>query len=412
MKKMQQRLIKWIKAHKKQLIAAGLSIAVLVGTVMGIKNRASIVKLWHDLRNAVKASDIIKVTPIPVAETVQEVLIVPVQTHQLEPFEVCKHIRNLSSGREASELKKARKLANNNYTAYLKISDGCDNRCAYCAIPLIRGEFVSREPEKIIYEANRLAECGYKELIVLQQDTTKYGVDFDDKSINIVFLLKELLKVKSLDYIRLLYLYPDEISEELIDLISKEPRLTPYFDIPIQHSEDKILELMNRRGNKNYLRNLFKRIREKCPNAVLRTTVMVGFPGETEDDFKGLLDFIQEIEFDHLGCFSYSREEDTPAYNFPNQLDEEIKKKRLDEVMRLQQKISYRKNKLHIGEVMEGLVVGTDHDYYCLRSYWNAPDDVDGKILFKCDSKIEIGQKIKVKITSAFVYDLLGEAIL
>lgn len=304
-----------------------------------------------------------------------------------------------------------RMISTGDFSAYLKIGEGCSNKCAYCAIPLIRGEFVSREPEKIIYEANRLAECGYKELIVLQQDTTKYGVDFDDKSINIVYLLKELLKVKSLDYIRLLYLYPDEISEELIDLISKEPRLTPYFDIPIQHSEDKILELMNRRGNKNYLRNLFNRIREKCPNAVLRTTVMVGFPGETEDDFKGLLNFIEEIEFDHLGCFAYSREEETPAYNFPNQVDEEIKKKRLDEVMKLQQKISYRKNKLHIGEIMEGLVVGTDHDYYCLRSYWNAPDDVDGKILFKSDSKIEIGQKAKVKITAAFVYDLLGEAI-
>lgn len=304
-----------------------------------------------------------------------------------------------------------RVISTGDFSAYLKIGEGCSNKCAYCAIPLIRGDFVSRDPNKIINEAKKLAEYGYKELVVLQQDTTKYGVDFDDKNINIVYLLNELLKVKSLDYIRLLYLYPDEISEELIDLISKEPRLTPYFDIPIQHSEDKILELMNRRGNKNYLRNLFNRIREKCPNAVLRTTVMVGFPGETEDDFKGLLNFIEEIEFDHLGCFAYSREEETPAYNFPNQVDEEIKKKRLDEVMKLQQKISYRKNKLHIGEIMEGLVVGTDHDYYCLRSYWNAPDDVDGKILFKSDSKIEIGQKAKVKITAAFVYDLLGEAI-
>ena len=303
-------------------------------------------------------------------------------------------------------------ISTGDFSAYLKIGEGCSNKCAYCAIPLIRGDFVSRDPKNIIREANKLAEEGYKELVVLQQDTTKYGVDFEDKSINIVSLLKELLKVKSLDYIRLLYLYPDEITDELIDLIASEPRLTPYFDIPIQHSEDKILASMNRRGDKNYLRNLFKKIREKCPNAVLRTTTMVGFPGETEEDFNGLLNFIKEIEFDHLGCFAYSREDDTPAFNFPNQVDEEIKKERLDKVMKLQQTISYRKNKLHIGEVMEGLVVGTDHEYYYLRSYWNAPDDVDGKILFKSDKKLELGEKVKVKITSAFVYDLLGEIVL
>lgn len=305
-----------------------------------------------------------------------------------------------------------RLISTGDFSAYLKIGEGCSNRCAYCAIPLIRGDFVSRDPERIIFEAKQLAENGYKELVVLQQDTTKYGVDFDDKNINIVYLLKELLKVKSLDYIRLLYLYPDEITDELIELIGSEPRLTPYFDIPIQHSEDKILASMNRRGDKNYLRNLFKKIREKVPNAVLRTTVMVGFPGETEDDFNGLLEFIKEIGFNHLGCFAYSREDDTPAYNFPNQIDENLKKERLDKVMKLQQTISYRKNKEFVGQIMEGLVVGKDHDYYCLRSYWNAPDDVDGKILFKSDKPLNFGDKIKVKITASFVYDLLGEIIL
>ena len=318
---------------------------------------------------------------------------------------ICDDLKDKESG-VTDEL---RIVSTGDFSAYLKIGEGCSNRCTYCAIPLIRGDFVSRKPESIIQEANKLAEAGYKELVVLQQDTTKYGVDIDNPEINIVYLLKELLKVKSLDYIRLLYLYPDEITDELIDLIADEIRLTPYFDIPIQHSEDKILEAMNRRGNKELLRQLFKKIREKCPKAILRTTIMVGFPGETEEDFNNLIEFIKEVEFDHLGCFAYSREDNTPAFNFPNQIDEDVKKERVDKVMKVQQSISYRRNKEHIGEVMEGLVVGKDHDYYCLRSYWNAPDDVDGKILFTSKESLKLGDKVKIKITSSFVYDLLGE---
>ena len=318
---------------------------------------------------------------------------------------ICDDLKDKESG-VTDEL---RIVSTGDFSAYLKIGEGCSNRCTYCAIPLIRGDFVSRKPESIIQEANKLAEAGYKELVVLQQDTTKYGVDIDNPEINIVYLLKELLKVKSLDYIRLLYLYPDEITDELIDLIADEIRLTPYFDIPIQHSEDKILEAMNRRGNKELLRQLFKKIREKCPKAILRTTIMVGFPGETEEDFNNLIEFIKEVEFDHLGCFAYSREDNTPAFNFPDQIDEDVKKERVDKVMKVQQSISYRRNKEHIGEVMEGLVVGKDHDYYCLRSYWNAPDDVDGKILFTSKESLKLGDKVKIKITSSFVYDLLGE---
>ena len=318
---------------------------------------------------------------------------------------ICDDLKDKESG-VTDEL---RIVSTGDFSAYLKIGEGCSNRCTYCAIPLIRGDFVSRKPESIIQEANKLAEAGYKELVVLQQDTTKYGVDIDNPEINIVYLLKELLKVKSLDYIRLLYLYPDEITDELIDLIADEIRLTPYFDIPIQHSEDKILEAMNRRGNKELLRQLFKKIREKCPKAILRTTIMVGFPGETEEDFNNLIEFIKEVEFDHLGCFAYSREDNTPAFNFPDQIDEDVKKERVDKVMKVQQSISYRRNKEHIGEVMEGLVVGKDHDYYCLRSYWNAPDDVDGKILFTSKEPLKLGDKVKIKITSSFVYDLLGE---
>ena len=297
------------------------------------------------------------------------------------------------------------------FSAYLKIGEGCDNRCSYCAIPLIRGHFVSRDMDAIVNEAKDLASNGIKEIVVLEQDTTKYGIDFHNPDINIVALLNKLLEIKELDYIRLLYLYPDEISDELIDLIGKEPRLTSYFDIPIQHSESHILKDMYRRGDKEFLIDLFTKIRQRVPNAILRTTVMVGFPGETEEDVDNLIKFMEEIKFDHLGAFTYSQEEGTPACEFDNQIPEEIKKERFNRVMKTQQKISYQQNKKHVGEVMEGLVIGKDHDNYLLRSYWNAPDDVDGKIYFSSDISLKSGDIVKVKITSAFVYDLMGELI-
>lgn len=296
------------------------------------------------------------------------------------------------------------------YSAYLKIGEGCSNCCTYCAIPLIRGPYVSRPYEDIIKEARKLASEGYKELIVLEQDTTRYGLDLKEKK-TIVDLLKGLLEIKELSFIRLLYLYPDEITDELIDLIAKEKRLTPYFDIPIQHSEDKILKAMNRRGNKAYLSNLFKKIKTKIPNAVLRTTVMVGFPGETKQDFDNLLKFIEEVKFDHLGGFTYSKEEGTKSYDFPHQVRQATKQKRLDDLMALQQKISYDLNKRHIGEIMNGLVVGKENGYYLLRSYWNAPDDVDGKILFSSKEELNEGDIVNVKIKESYVYDLYGEIV-
>lgn len=293
------------------------------------------------------------------------------------------------------------------YSAYLRIGDGCSNCCTYCAIPLIRGPYVSRPFESVVNEAKKLANDGYKELIVLEQDTTRYGLDLKEKK-TIVNLLKELLKIKGLEYIRLLYLYPDEISDELIELIASEERLTPYFDVPIQHSEDTILKAMNRRGDKEYLRNLFTKIRKRIPRAILRTTVMVGFPGETKKDFENLLDFIKEIKFDHLGAFKYSKEEGTKSYNFPHQVRESTKQKRLETLMELQQGISYELNKNHIGEVMTGLVVGKENDYYLLRSYYNAPDDIDGKILFQSNKPLKEGEKVRVLIKESYVYDLYG----
>ena len=303
-----------------------------------------------------------------------------------------------------------RLVSTGSYSAYLKIGEGCSNCCTYCAIPLIRGPYVSRPYEDIIKEAKKLANDGYKELIVLEQDTTRYGLDLKEKK-TIVDLLKGLLEIKELAFIRLLYLYPDEITDDLIDLIAKEERLTPYFDIPIQHSEDKILKAMNRRGDKAYLTQLFTKIRSKVPNAVLRTTVMVGFPGETKEDFDHLISFVKDIKFDHLGAFTYSREEGTKSYDFPHQVREATKQKRLDELMSLQQKISYDLNKKHIGEVMKGLVVGKENGYYLLRSYWNAPDDVDGKILFRSSKELNEGDITKVRITESYVYDLYGEEI-
>ena len=303
-----------------------------------------------------------------------------------------------------------RLVSTGSYSAYLKIGEGCSNCCTYCAIPLIRGPYVSRPYEDTIKEARELANKGYKELIVLEQDTTRYGLDLKEKK-TIVDLLKGLLEIKELAFIRLLYLYPDEITDELIDLIAKEERLTPYFDIPIQHSENKILKAMNRRGDKAYLTNLFNKIKTKIPNAILRTTIMVGFPGETKKEFDNLINFVKDVKFDHLGAFTYSREEGTKSYDYPHQVRESTKQKRLDELMSLQQKISYDLNKKHIGEVMKGLVVGQENGYYLLRSYFNAPDDVDGKILFRSSRELKEGDITKVRITESYVYDLYGEEI-
>lgn len=341
-------------------------------------------------------------------EEIPEVIYIPIRDYNKFNEKLKEIDKNLKNNGGLDD--KFRVISTGPYSAYLKIGEGCDNCCTYCAIPLIRGRFASRPYDEIIHEANVLAESGIKEIIILEQDTSKYGIDLRDGN-NIVTLLKGLLEIKKFDYIRLLYLYPDEITDELIDLISSEKRLTPYFDIPIQHSEDHILKDMNRRGDKNLLRNLFKKIRERVPNSVLRTTVMVGFPGETEEDVDNLIAFMNEIQFDHLGAFTYSREEGTKSYYFDNQIDQATKDARLARVMKAQQKISYRRNKNHIGEIMKGMVVGFENNSYLLRSYWNAPDDVDGKIYFSSQKELNEGDIVKVKIEDAFVYDLMGQLI-
>lgn len=299
------------------------------------------------------------------------------------------------------------------FSAYLKISEGCSNCCTYCAIPLIRGSFHSFDKQEVLNQALALKEKGVKELVVISQDTTKYGSDIKEYKTDIVDLLKSLLEIKEFDYIRLLYLYPDEISDELIELMGKEERLTPYFDIPIQHASSKVLKAMNRRGDKEFLLNLFNKIKEKVPNAILRTTLIVGFPGESEEDFNELNDFINEVKFDHLGAFTYSREEDTKSYNFDNQIEEKVKKARYRKIMMAQKKISRAKNKNRVGEIHTGLVI--DYDYlknvYYLRSHFNAPDDIDGSIIFKSDIPLEEGQIVKVLITGYDSYNLYGDLI-
>lgn len=299
------------------------------------------------------------------------------------------------------------------FSAYLKISEGCSNCCTYCAIPLIRGSFHSFDKQEVLNQALALKEKGVKELVVISQDTTKYGSDIKEYKTDIVDLLKSLLEIKEFDYIRLLYLYPDEISDELIELMGKEERLTPYFDIPIQHASSKVLKAMNRRGDKEFLLNLFNKIKEKVPNAILRTTLIVGFPGESEEDFNELYDFINEVKFDHLGAFTYSREEDTKSYDFDNQIEEKVKKARYRKIMMAQKKISRAKNKNRVGEVHTGLVI--DYDYlknvYYLRSHFNAPDDIDGSIIFKSDIPLEEGQIVKVLITGYDSYNLYGDLI-
>lgn len=305
----------------------------------------------------------------------------------------------------------ARLITTPSYMAYLRISEGCNNCCTYCAIPLIRGRFKSRSFSDVINEAKMLANNSYKEIVLISQDTTRYGSDLINEKVNIVDLLNAICKIDKIESVRLLYLYPDEISDELIEFIKNNKKVAPYFDIPFQHSSNKILKAMNRRGSKEEYISLISKIRKEIPHAIIRTTFIVGFPNESEDDFVDLIKFTKLIRFDHLGAFSYSKEDKTASYNFPNQIDEKLKIARLHKLMDIQKKISYEKNKEHIGEVMEGIVTSYDSksNQYSLRSYWNAPDDIDGNIFFTSKTDLKIGDTIKVKIKSAFVYDLYGE---
>ncbi len=295
------------------------------------------------------------------------------------------------------------------FFTYLKIAEGCSNCCSYCAIPMIRGKYRSVPMEDVLEEAKWLAENGITELIVVAQDSTRYGEDLYGKS-RLPELLRELCKIDGLKWIRVLYCYPERITDELIDVIASEPKIVKYMDIPIQHSDEKILKAMGRGGSEAELRALFRKLREKIDGLVIRTTLITGFPGETEEQFNSMAEFIKDMEFDKLGCFPYSEEEGTKAATMPDQVDEEVRQHRAEIIMEQQQLISEQKNLRMIGKTVEAVVEGFDQwaECYFGRTAGDAPD-IDGKIFFDCDRKLEVGQFVHVHVNESLDYDLMGE---
>ena len=293
--------------------------------------------------------------------------------------------------------------------AYLKIGEGCSNCCAYCAIPLIRGPYYSYPKENILKEAHHLINMGIKELVIIAQDTTRYGKDLYTNYF-LEDLLEEIAQINPNVYIRLLYLYPDRITDRLIQIFKKYDNIFPYFDIPIQHSSDVLLKAMNRTGNRKIYLDVIQKIKKEIPQAILRTTIIVGFPNETEQDFLDIQEFLKEIEFDHVGIFTYSDEENTKAYELKNKIPKRIANQRKKELLLLQQKISLKKNQNRINQTHLVLIEDYDGNNYYGRSYVYAPDDVDGKVIIKSKKKLFIGDEVLVKITKAYAYDIEGEA--
>jgi len=332
------------------------------------------------------------------------------------------HILSILAGRETQKMilnpdsglwkePHHRLLTSSPGTAYLKIAEGCSNHCAYCTIPSIRGKFRSRDPKVLIQEAQILAGQGIKELILLAQDTTAYGFDLRQPAF-LIDLIKEILKIDSFQWLRLLYLRPKRITRGLLDLIAREEKICPYFDLPIQHVSDRILKAMNRPYGQKALRDLIQKIRSTVPGAALRTTLMVGFPGERDEDFQELLQFVAETNFDHLGVFRYSPEEGTPAAGYPKQVPQDISTQRMDLLMARQEKISLKKNQSRVGSIEPVLVSGVSPESELLiqgRTRFQAPD-VDG-VVFIADGEPKTGEIVKVKITEAHAYDLVGLAV-
>ena len=307
--------------------------------------------------------------------------------------------------------KTPRMLTNYPHSAYLKISEGCDKKCTYCIIPSLRGELRSRTIEDVVEEAKILASDGVIELNLLAQEITEYGKDIYGKRM-LPELLKELVKVDGIEWIRLYYMYPNSISDELIEVIKDEPKICNYFDVPIQHISDNILQNMGRAKSGDYIRSILGRIRGRIPDATIRTTVIVGFPGETEENFEELKEFIKEFEFDYVGVFKYSREEDTVAYDLPNQIPEEIKEKRWSELLNIQGEIVERKNEKFIGETVDVIIdgVSTESEYMLEGRMRSQALEIDGKVLTS-DGTANVGDIVKVKLEQNFQYDFIGPII-
>lgn len=308
-----------------------------------------------------------------------------------------------------TEISKKRVLTTGGYYGYLKIAEGCDKRCTYCIIPKLRGNYRSIPMEQLISQAEYLAEQGVRELILVAQETTVYGKDiYGEKCLH--KLLKELCKIPGIQWIRILYCYPEEIYPELIQTMKEEKKICHYLDLPIQHCSDKILKKMGRRTTKQELIDIVTLLRKEIPDIILRTTLITGFPGETEEDHEELMEFIDTMEFDRLGVFTYSAEEDTPAANMPNQIAEEVKEDRQAELMELQQEISIDKGNDKIGTCVEVMIEGkvADENAYVGRTYGDAPN-VDGYIFINTDTELMSGDFARVHVTGALEYDLIGE---
>lgn len=304
---------------------------------------------------------------------------------------------------------KSRIVTTGGHYAYLKIAEGCDKRCSYCIIPKVRGNYRSIPMESLLAEARKLVEFGAKELILVAQETTLYGKDlYGEKSLP--RLLHELCKIDGLYWIRILYCYPEEITDELIETIRTEEKVCHYLDIPIQHASDNILKRMGRRTNQAELRDMIARLRERIPDICLRTTLITGFPGETQEDHEELMAFVDEMEFDRLGVFTYSAEEDTPAAEFEDQIEEETKKDRQAEIMELQQEIAFEKAENAVGRTVLAMIEGRlpDENAYAARTYMDAPN-VDGLVFVQTSRELMTGDFVKVKITGSYEYDLIGE---
>lgn len=306
----------------------------------------------------------------------------------------------------------ARVISTPDKTAYLRIGEGCNNKCHYCAIPLIRGSYKSRSFESLMDEVEYLHQQGVLELTIIAQDTSTYGSDLNDMSL--AKLLDSIANLNYFKWIRVLYLYPDEITNELIQTFKKHDSILNYFDIPIQHASNKILENMNRRGTKEFLKLLIKNIRTEIPNAIIRTTLIVGYPTEAEKDFKELIDFIQEIKFEHLGAFTYSPEEDTVGYSLRPRVSRKVANRRLEELMKVQLSINTSRLNSLIGKTFEAIVDRYDEELNCYyaRYFGQALDDVDGYIyLFNVNKDLNIGDFVNVKITNVDGYDLIAELV-
>lgn len=294
-------------------------------------------------------------------------------------------------------------------TAYLKIAEGCDKRCTYCIIPKIRGNFRSVPMDELLKEANRLVESGVRELVLVAQETTLYGKDLTGEK-QLPKLLHELCKIEDLQWVRLLYAYPEEITEELIEAIKSEEKVCNYIDMPIQHSEDRILQRMGRRTSRKDLMEMIEKLRKEIPEIAIRTTLITGFPGETQEEHQGLLKFVKECRFERLGVFTYSLEEDTIAAELEGQIDEEIKEARRDEIMTIQQEISFEHTQELVGKTMKVMVEGYlyEDDIYVGRSYMDAPK-VDGCVFINSPEELMTGDFVYVKITQGKEYDVIGE---